>query len=57
MIGLWIWDEVSFNASFNNHKNLAEVMVTQTMDNESGTDESCAVPPRQLHYEPITMEI
>ncbi|HMC84437.1 MAG TPA: ABC transporter permease, partial [Chitinophagaceae bacterium] len=45
LIGLWIWDEVSFNASFDNHKKLAQVMVTQTVDNESGTDESCAIPP------------
>jgi putative ABC transport system permease protein len=45
LIGLWIWDEVSFNSSFANHKKLAQVMVTQTLNNESGTDESCAIPP------------
>ncbi len=45
LIGLWIWDEVSFNSSFDNHKHLAQVLVTQTLNNESGTDESCAVPP------------
>jgi putative ABC transport system permease protein len=45
VIGLWIWDEVSFNASFDNHKKLAQVMVTQFVDNESSTDESCAIPP------------
>jgi len=44
LIGLWIWDELSFNGSFDNHKKLAQVMVTQTMNNESGTEESCSVP-------------
>src|SRR5450432_836699 len=45
LIGLWIWDEVSFNASFGNHRSLAQVMVTHTLNNESGTDESSSVPP------------
>jgi len=44
LIGLWIWDEVSFNNSFELHKNLAQVMVTQNLDNEWDTGESCAVP-------------
>ena len=45
LIGLWIWDEVSFNSSFDNHKKLGQVMVTQTLNNEWDTDESNAVPP------------
>ncbi len=45
LIGLWIWDEVSFNSSFENHKKLAQVMMTQVISNEWGTDESCAIPP------------
>ena len=27
LIGLWIWDEVSFNSYFRNHNSLAQVMV------------------------------
>src|ERR1700712_3826975 len=45
LIGLWIWDEVSFNSSFANHKKLAQVMTTQIVGNDWGTDESCAIPP------------
>jgi len=45
LIGLWIWDELSFNSSFENHKLLAQVMVTQTLNNEWGTEESSAIPP------------
>ena len=44
LIGLWIWDEISFNDSFEHHKNLAQVMVTQNLGNEWDTGESCAVP-------------
>ena len=44
LIGLWIWDEVSFNSYFSNHKEIAQVMVTQTMEHESETDESMAIP-------------
>ena len=45
LIGLWIWDEVSFNTNFANHKSLAQVLVTQTLNNESETGESSAVAP------------
>ena len=44
LIGLWIWDEVSFNSYFSNHKEIAQVMVTQTTEHESETDESMAIP-------------
>ncbi|MEO6673802.1 MAG: ABC transporter permease [Ginsengibacter sp.] len=44
LIGLWIWDEVTFNSYHQNHTRLAQVMVTQTMRNESGTDESMSIP-------------
>ena len=45
LIGLWIRDEVSFNSSFSNHKKLAQVMTTQIVGTDWGTDESCAIPP------------
>src|SRR5258705_5084509 len=44
LIGLWIWDEVSFNSYFRNHSRLAQVMVTQTMKGESGTDGTVSIP-------------
>src|SRR5882757_11168671 len=33
LIGLWIWDEVTYDRSFTNHQQLAEVMVTTIDDN------------------------
>ena len=44
LIGLWIWDEISFNSYHQNHGRIAQVMVTQTLNNESGTEESMAIP-------------
>ncbi|MGC4035114.1 MAG: ABC transporter permease [Chitinophagaceae bacterium] len=35
LIGLWIWEEVTFNDSFGNHKQLAEIMTTSTADDGS----------------------
>jgi ABC-type antimicrobial peptide transport system permease subunit/AraC-like DNA-binding protein len=32
LIGLWIWNEVTFDRSFTNHKQLAQVMTTSTRD-------------------------
>jgi len=44
LIALWINDEVSFNHNFRQHKKLAQVMVTQSANGESGTDETMAIP-------------
>src|SRR4030095_3649900 len=44
LIGLWIWDEVSFNYYFRNHNRLAQVMVTQTFKGESETHGTLAIP-------------
>jgi putative ABC transport system permease protein len=35
LIGLWIWDELSFNAYFQNHQRLAQVMLNQTDGGET----------------------
>jgi putative ABC transport system permease protein len=35
LIGLWIWDEVTYDKSFTNHKQLAQVMSTFTLDDGS----------------------
>ena len=38
LIGLWIWDELSFDSHFKNHNRLAQVMVSQTIKGETYTD-------------------
>jgi ABC-type antimicrobial peptide transport system permease subunit len=43
LIGLWIWDEVSFDDYFKNKKSLGQVMVTQSYKGEWYTGESNAV--------------
>ena len=44
LIALWINDEVTFNHNFQHHRKIAQVMVTQSANGESGTDESVAIP-------------
>ncbi len=44
LIGLWIWDELSYNTWHKNHERLAEVMVTQTFNGETGTGPAVAIP-------------
>ncbi len=44
LIGLWIWDELSFNRYFDKHSTLAQVMVTQVSEGEWNTGKTTAVP-------------
>ncbi len=44
LIGLWIWDEASFDNHFKNKSRLAEVMVTQSLHDQWYTGRSIAVP-------------
>ncbi|MBX3253278.1 MAG: ABC transporter permease [Chitinophagaceae bacterium] len=44
LIGLWIWDEYSFDTYFQNHKKIAVAMSTQTWNGETTTTEGVAVP-------------
>ncbi len=37
LIGLWIWDELSFNKSFRNYDHIAQVMTYETFDGKSET--------------------
>src|SRR5580698_1075033 len=37
LIGLWIYDELSFNKNFKNYDRLAQVLQNSTMNNEVGT--------------------
>jgi hypothetical protein len=40
LIGLWIWDEVSFNKNFENYNRIAQVMQHQTFNGDMGTQTS-----------------
>ena len=44
LIALWIWDELTFDQYHKNHKQLAQVLGTQTVNGESGTYTSVAMP-------------
>ncbi|MGF6928771.1 putative ABC transport system permease protein [Chitinophaga sp. W2I13] len=44
LIGLWIWDEVSFNHWHDHHNRLAQVMDVQTINGETTTGEAIAIP-------------
>jgi len=37
LIGLWMWDELSFNKNFSNYSNIAQVMQNQTFNGEVQT--------------------
>jgi putative ABC transport system permease protein len=44
LIGLWIWDEISFDSYYPNHKQLAQVLTYQTMKDGSGSSTSVSMP-------------
>jgi putative ABC transport system permease protein len=44
LIGLWIWDELSFDTYHKNHNQLAQVMTTHTFNGEIGTSPGVAMP-------------
>ena len=44
LIGLWIWDEVSFNSYHPNHGQIAEVMTNQTFNGVRGTGPAVSYP-------------
>ena len=44
LISLWIWDELSFNNYHQNHRELAQVMTTQTFNGQTGTGPAVAMP-------------
>ncbi len=44
LIGLWIWDELSFNKQFENYNRIAEVMQSQTFNGETGSQRSLPFP-------------
>src|SRR5258708_4830142 len=44
LIGLWIWDELSFNKNFKNYDSIAWVKQNNTMNGEVGTGEDVPWP-------------
>jgi len=44
LIGLWMWDELSFNHYHTNHKRIAQVMDNATINNEITTSDAIAIP-------------
>jgi putative ABC transport system permease protein len=44
LIGLWIWDELSFNRQFENYSRIAQVMQSQSFNGEIGTQRSLPFP-------------
>ncbi len=44
LIGLWVWDEISFNKSFANYDRIAQVMQHQTYNGEIGTQVAVPFP-------------
>ena len=46
LIGLWIWDEVSFDSWHRNHARLVQAMGTQTNNSQMVTSEEVAIPLR-----------
>jgi len=44
LIGLWIWDELSFNKYHQNYESIARVMLNQTFGNEVSTDVAIPLP-------------
>jgi putative ABC transport system permease protein len=44
LIGLWIWDEVSFDTYHENYKTVAQVKITQVFDGHNTTHDAVALP-------------
>jgi len=44
LIGLWIWDELSFDKYHTNHKTIAQVFIRNTVNGEAGVQSSIPIP-------------
>ena len=44
LIGLWIWDEFSFDKNFDNYSRIAQVMQTETVNGVVRTDKGNVIP-------------
>lgn len=48
LIGLWVWDELSYNHNYYNHSRLALVYDTQTWNGKTSTDREVDIPMAEL---------
>ncbi|MBS1532381.1 MAG: ABC transporter permease [Bacteroidetes bacterium] len=44
LIGFWMFDELTYDHYHENHKQIAQVMITQTFNNQTGTGQAMAIP-------------
>jgi putative ABC transport system permease protein len=44
LIGLWIWDELSYNHYHTRHSRIVQVMTTQTFNGQTGTGDATSLP-------------
>lgn len=44
LIGLWVWDEFSFNKNFDHYSTIAQVVLTETLNGEAITGKGNAIP-------------
>jgi ABC-type antimicrobial peptide transport system permease subunit len=44
LIGLWIWDEVSYDTNFDHYKRIAQVMQTETHNGKQNTGKGNVIP-------------
>jgi putative ABC transport system permease protein len=44
IIGLWIWDELSFDSGFDHYKRIAQVMQTETLNGQVNTGKGNVMP-------------
>src|SRR5690349_24994998 len=44
LIGLWVWDELSFNKSFDNYNRIGQLMQNRTFNGRTGTYKIQAPP-------------
>src|SRR5579872_544865 len=44
LIGLWMWDELSFNKSFQNYDRIAQVLTNMSYNGGVGTDYNSSPP-------------
>jgi putative ABC transport system permease protein len=44
LIGFWMFDELTFDHYHHSHKSIAQVMITQTFNGQTGTGQAMAIP-------------
>ena len=48
LIGLWIWDEISFNHYHKSHNSIAQVINFQTFNNQTNSSELASIPMAEV---------